>query len=84
MTRQESLEKMHRQSLSANGYKIPPKELEDGPKGDAPRVRVVKKTISIGLVLSILWGAYRAALFAWDVFLKDRPAVEQIKDGETE
>lgn len=83
MTRQESLDRMHRQSLAANGYKVPPRELEDGPKGDTPRARAVKKTITLGLVLSVLWGVYRVATFVWVEFLKDRPAVEQRNGGET-
>lgn len=82
MTRKEVLERQHQQSLAANGYQTPLRALENGPKGNTPRVQVVKKTITIGLVLSVLWGVCRAGMFLWDAFLKNRPAVEQRNGGE--
>ena len=78
MTRKEALERQHRQSLEANGYAMPQRALADGPKGTTPRIRMVKKTITIGFVLTLLWWAYRIGTEVWKAYHNDRaPAVEE-------
>lgn len=61
MTRKEALERQHQQSLQENGYATLQRSLDEGPKGTPPSARagVVKKTITLGMVLALLWLAYR-------------------------
>ena len=80
MTRKEALERQHQQSLQANGYATPQRSLDEGPKGTPPSARasVVKKTITLGVVLALLWLAYRIGTTMWNASPKDRaPAAEE-------
>lgn len=64
MTIQESLEQMHRQSLAANGYKEnAPRRHEES--SEAKGAGIVKKTVTIGVVLASLWWIYRACMTVW-------------------
>ena len=78
MTRKEALERQHQQSLESNGYATPRRSLADGPQGITPGTRMVKKTITAGLVLTLLWWAYRIGTEVWKAYHNDRaPVVEE-------
>ena len=64
MTRQESLEKNYRSSLAANGYKenVPQRHKDTN---ESKGVGIVKKTVTIGVVLASLWWIYRACMTVW-------------------
>ena len=70
MTRKEILEKQYQQSLVSNGYVVPPRSLEQIPNGGMQRVKIIKKTVTLGVILTLLWWVYRIGTIVCETFHK--------------
>lgn len=84
MTRKEQLEQQYQKSRAANGYGTQGKALQDGPKGVGLAARVVKRTITFGVIATALWWAYRVFVVAKPMLDKEEVAeVESVTDGDS-
>jgi len=82
MTRKEQLEQQYQKSRAANGYGAPHKALQDGPRGVSPTVKIVKLTIAVGVIATLLWWAYRAFTVAKPMLEDEEVVAEESAENE--
>jgi len=78
MTRKEQLEQQYQKRRAANGYGAPRKALQDAPRGVSPTVRIVKRTVTVGVIATLLWWACRAFTVAKPMLEDEEVVAEEV------